>query len=402
MPIFAKLHKQGAALVLSAVLVGCAAPRQDPGMTTRSAVVAPAAGSESSAVKLQRVVAEIAQGLAANLSDRGVTRIAVIPFTEMDGRTMNYLGQYLSERITNELVAAAPTVDVLERSRIEAVIEELGLGMSGLLDDASVEAAGRALGADAILVGSLASIGARELAGSQIEISARVVAVGEMKAVVSVTSALEPDQAIWDMMERRAQGSAAQVGGRRSSDQSGARFYDDFKPAVGQYRFTPPPGAKGGRMGRYLLNDDLGRIEIRNADNMGIRIQGNMPAPMEAGVLSVTFNATKVYPESGYLLLQVSSASGDGYKALFPRSHYPAALSYVTQAKDQLIWDKKGESFDLNRDHTIALEFSAQRLVASLDGVKVLDVRNERAGTMDTFTIGADQIDCYLISIEIR
>ena len=396
-----RILKLTAAVFLAAFALAACAGGGRPAAATAKTESATEEEPNSPAAKLRRAATGITKELASSFRREDGVKVAVMPFTEMDGATVTYLGFYLAEKINNELVIAAPNVDVLERSRIEEVLGELELGMSGLLDDASVQEAGRALGADALVVGSLAEIGRRDLPGSEIEVNVRVISVGLMKAVTSSTYALSPDPAIWDMMDRRMGGTAIKRTGGGHSGGSGTVFSDDFKPSTGHYRFLAPPGS-GTPMGKYLLNEDAGRLEIRSADNVGLAFQGNLPNPTDTGSVAVTFRGTKVYPTSGSLYIQVASTSGDGYKFVFPKSDYAASINYVGSGKDQLIWDKQGESFDLNSDHTMVLDFSPERLVGTFDGVKVFDVRNERSYVVDTFMIGTGQMDCYVTSLEIR
>lgn len=63
-----------------------------------------------------------------------------------------------SEKVTGPFTAKLMETrrfDLVERARIDQVIQELKLGMSGLVDAQSVKEAGRLLGADAIIVGEI-------------------------------------------------------------------------------------------------------------------------------------------------------------------------------------------------------------------------------------------------------
>ena len=355
----------------------------------------------SSADKLRNAATSITKDLAAAFSQEKNLKVVVMPFSEMDGLTVNYLGSYLADKITNELVVTAPQLDVLERSRIEEVLSELELGMSGLLDDATVQEAGRALGADAIVVGSLAVIGSRNLPGSEIEISVRVISISLMKAVASSSHSLLPDVAVWDMMDRKMSKHGIRKSGSSRSSSSSSGFVDDFNPSTIRYRYFYPSD-DGHAMGKYFLNDSAGRLEIRNADNTGLHFSADLPAPTTTGKITVTFTPTKVYPESGIFGIIVTSTRGDGYQFNFPKSRYKSSIEYLIGNKKQLIWDRMGDSFELNQKHTMTLDFSPEKIICLFDDVKVFDTRNNHNFTVETFTIRTVQIDCYIELLEIN
>lgn len=397
-------HPVLAVLALTSLLLAACSSAPPAASTAEAPPEASGDQVLSSAAQLRRAATHITQDLAAAFPRDEGLKVAVMPFTEMDGVSVNYLGYYLSEKVTNELVNAAPNLDVLERSRIEEVLGELELGMSGLLDDASVQEAGRALGADAIVVGSLAVIGRRDLPGSEIEANVRGISVGLMKAVTSTSYALKPDAAIWDMMDRRMSGEVfrrASGAPATTATSRGGVFRDDFEPSTGTYRFHCNPQSKRG-MGKYLFNDSAGRLEVRNGDNTSLYLDGNLPARTKSGSITVTFYPTKIYPTSGTVGIAVKSTRGDGYAFMFPKSKYKTNIWYLVGGKQELIWDRKGDSFGLNQEHTMTLAFSPERLVVTFDGVKVFDVRNEHDVEVETFTVMTGQIDCYIESIEVQ
>ncbi|MEK7656211.1 MAG: hypothetical protein AAB412_00495 [Elusimicrobiota bacterium] len=78
-----------------------------------------------------------------------VRRIAVIPFTPISGRD-GQGGLVLAERITARL-SAEPGVEVVERTLLEKVFKEQGLGYQGWLDQRSARKVGNVLGVDGLV-----------------------------------------------------------------------------------------------------------------------------------------------------------------------------------------------------------------------------------------------------------
>ncbi len=97
-------------------------------------------------------------------------KIAVTNFNYIDERVSRD-GNIVSERVTTELVKLKK-FRVTERKEIEKVFGELKLQRSGAIDADSVKSIGKMLGADWVILGTLA-----DLPGRQIEVNARLVGV---------------------------------------------------------------------------------------------------------------------------------------------------------------------------------------------------------------------------------
>lgn len=84
-----------------------------------------------------------------NTADQGVVRQAY-------GDVRN-LGSQLADSLQTQVVSLR-TFTVVERTRVDQVVKELNLGASGMVDTNTAAKAGRMLGADALVLGSIASV----------------------------------------------------------------------------------------------------------------------------------------------------------------------------------------------------------------------------------------------------
>ena len=103
------------------------------------------------------------------------------------------MGNYLTERITNELYATG-LVKVVERAQLGKVIEELALTQGGAFDENSAKRVGRLLGVDAIVTGTYAELGSHT-----VEINSRIVNV-ETGEVLGVGTIQIPRSAVQQML----------------------------------------------------------------------------------------------------------------------------------------------------------------------------------------------------------
>jgi len=97
--------------------------------------------------------------------------IAVVDFTNVgNDPQLEGLVKGIPESVTTYL-GKKGKVRIVERSRLEAALKELQLGMTGIVDEETAARVGKAVGASAIMVGSFLKI------GDLIRINARLIDV---------------------------------------------------------------------------------------------------------------------------------------------------------------------------------------------------------------------------------
>lgn len=137
--------------------------------------------------------AEPLQELAGEFSRKilaaGIRRVCVLDFAIGDkgdrrGATL------IRERLTTYLVNQGD-LQIIERSLLLKVLEEKSLRSSGLLDDATVTELGRILGADAIITGSLETLGP-----DRVELNVRVINSTSARILVAARKILPSDWSV--------------------------------------------------------------------------------------------------------------------------------------------------------------------------------------------------------------
>lgn len=108
-----------------------------------------AAAGLSAADKGRDIASELADGLTKG--DR--QSVAVLPF-EYQGRQGHPLSGQLAEEVTYWLVKSKK-VTVVERARVDKVLQELAFAQTGAVNDAHVQKIGRGLGAQALVIGTI-------------------------------------------------------------------------------------------------------------------------------------------------------------------------------------------------------------------------------------------------------
>lgn len=131
------------------------------------------------------------QKLALEISRSGKMfidkKIAIIPFSYADGRAGSKDGAIISERLTMKMINLQK-FEIIERSVLDKVMNELKLQSSGIMDASSTKELGKVLGVDAIITGTLIQI-----AGDKIEVNARLIKTETAQAIVAVQAIVKKD-----------------------------------------------------------------------------------------------------------------------------------------------------------------------------------------------------------------
>lgn len=139
--------------------------------------------------QLQDLINQILGGI------KGQRRVALLPVEDATKAGNTPLGNYLTERLTNELYALGlAKVKVVERSQMGKVVEELAITQSGRFDESSTKQIGKFLGVDAVVTGSYAEIGLQK-----VEINLRVVSV-ETAEILGVGTIQIPRSGVQQML----------------------------------------------------------------------------------------------------------------------------------------------------------------------------------------------------------
>jgi len=87
-----------------------------------------------------------------------IKNVAIADFANLNGSPTE-LGKYLAEQFSDVMVNANISFSVINRGRLNFLLKEAGLDAKGLLDPNSVAKLGKLKGIDAIVVGTMTSVG---------------------------------------------------------------------------------------------------------------------------------------------------------------------------------------------------------------------------------------------------
>ncbi|MHC1700368.1 MAG: CsgG/HfaB family protein [Humidesulfovibrio sp.] len=120
----------------------------------------------------------------AQAQEAAPTTLAVLPFENnavTDHQAYGPLAQGLAAMLITDLKMAGTSLKVIERAQIAALLKEIALGQSGMLDAGTAVQAGRLLGAQAIAFGSFMVL------GNDVRLDARIIKVETSECILGAS-----------------------------------------------------------------------------------------------------------------------------------------------------------------------------------------------------------------------
>jgi len=162
-----------------------------------SAVLLFSANVTCAQASLTQQLDELNRQIAAKVTAKNKTTIAVVEFADLEGNVTNF-GRFISEELITRLYETQK-FKVIERQLLNQVIKEQKLTLSGIVDPGSAKQLGRVLGVEAIVSGSISDL------RKTVRVNARLISTetGEIFAVAAAEFA--KDQTVEELMGSRDQ-----------------------------------------------------------------------------------------------------------------------------------------------------------------------------------------------------
>jgi TolB-like protein len=206
-----------------------------------------------------RAISRIAENLSPSLSGRVV---AVLEFPNLENRTTT-LGRLVSEQLTTDLVKRLGTqARVVERRQVVQVQRELEF-LQTELSPAQIDSLGRALGADAIVIGSASVV------GEQVIVNVRAVGVPGWQVLGADRMNVRANREVLRLAADVQQPAPA----NRRSDP--ARSDAPDRPSASAPAPAPPPPPAPKRPATVVTTGSL-RVELSRCSISGVTLTCEM------------------------------------------------------------------------------------------------------------------------------
>jgi TolB-like protein len=133
---------------------------------------------------------QLCSKLAARISTSGRKTVAVVDFTDLQGNVTE-LGRYLAEEFSISLFETAKDFRVIDRSHLQALIQEHKLSSTGIIDPQTAKRLGQIAGADALVTGNITPFGDTIKLSVKVLDTSTATLVGASSADVARTKAID-------------------------------------------------------------------------------------------------------------------------------------------------------------------------------------------------------------------
>jgi TolB-like protein len=154
-------------------------------------VGAVASPQQTGAVPLTQGIADLASQLAKSIPEGHSMTIAVTDFPQK--KQVCGLGQFVAERLST-LLSRQPQCRLIERHRLEQVLQELKFSMSELVDPAKARKLGQMLGVQGLVVGTITDLGAT------VDADARIIDIQTDVSMPGASASMVKDDAVRQLL----------------------------------------------------------------------------------------------------------------------------------------------------------------------------------------------------------
>ena len=148
----------------------------------------------ASALDLQAGVEQLVQNLIQATPEGKQLQVTVADFPDLQGITSD-LGRYIATLITTQL-AQSKKFSVTERQRLTQVLAELKISISDLVDPEQAKKLKKMVGADALVVGTIADL------GKQVDVHARLIEIEANLMIWGASVAIDKDPTLSALLDR--------------------------------------------------------------------------------------------------------------------------------------------------------------------------------------------------------
>jgi hypothetical protein len=188
------------------------------------------------AVPLTQGIADLASQLAKSIPEGHPMTIAVTDFPQK--KQVCGLGQFVAERLST-LMSRQPQCRLIERHRLDQVLQELKFSMSELVDPAKARKLGQMLGVQGLVVGTITDLGAT------VDADPRIIDIQTDVSLPGASASLVKDDAVRQLLSDCGVGTiGANPGPLPSSQPQNAPPVESEKPIQTSLRSVVKEGVK--------------------------------------------------------------------------------------------------------------------------------------------------------------
>lgn len=146
-------------------------------------------------------VKDISSQLAKSITQSGKKTVAVVDFTDLQGRVTEF-GRFLAEEISVDLAGAHGSFKVIDRTNLKTILQEHKLASTGIIDPQTARKVGEITGVQALVAGTITPL------GDTLRVSVKVLDSETAEIISGATTDLVRNKSIDELL---AKGIAGEV-----------------------------------------------------------------------------------------------------------------------------------------------------------------------------------------------
>jgi len=288
------------------------------------------------AADLESSIAELAQSINAQMSEKQARKLAVVGFTDLNGYK-SALGDFISEELITNLVNTGK-FDIVERRELNRVLSEHEMYSEGIFDQSTIAELEKLLGIEAVITGSITNL------GPQVKINSRSISVETGKIFAAASVKVDKDPIVEQLLNQAAgstSSSAGAISGNRGFGVQRSDVY--FKNSFLHVVLTGITITEGHQTGIQIAT------EFRNTTNKPLLLAIRDRPGSSASVISNAGDQFTRVSVTGIRLLRNPRDEPEYYTVIDAGSHATVLMSF-TLSRQQKPQKVKGTLFSFTSE----------------------------------------------------
>jgi TolB-like protein len=140
-------------------------------------------------------VKDIAPRLADAITKSGKKTVAVVDFTDLQGRVTEF-GRFLAEEFSVDLANNAKGFDVIDRTNLKTLLQEHKLAATGIIDPQTARRVGEIAGVQVLVAGTVTPY------GESVRLSVKVLDAETARVISGVTADIPRNKAVDELLAK--------------------------------------------------------------------------------------------------------------------------------------------------------------------------------------------------------
>ncbi len=206
-------------------------------------------------------LSKLTEALAGKIKDQNKKKVAVLDFTDLEGRSNGELGRYIAEQLTVDLVMEKRDFSVLDRANLNKILAEHKLTATGLVDPDNAKKLGMFAGVDALILGTIIP------KGNNINLTVKIITTDTAEIVGAARAQFTSDVTVQQLTSKPLVKTGGETGVSDEAKPAIVKTLDDLRVDLESLRIV--------NKHEYLLTMTLTNLNARKSIWAAVRMHNS-------------------------------------------------------------------------------------------------------------------------------